>query len=117
VKTRRTQPALPALSEKAWQAQVIDLAHLYGWNVAHFRKARTKRGWRTPVAADGKGWLDLVLVRDRVIYAECKTDDGAMTAEQRLWFGWLETAGQEVYVWRPRDFEAIKRILAKSFGR
>lgn len=42
--------------ERQWQAQVIELARILGWRVAHFRPALTKHGWRTPVQADGAGF-------------------------------------------------------------
>ncbi len=51
--------------EADFQAQVIDLLHLHGWVVAHFRPARTAKGWITPVAADGAGFLDLLAVHAR----------------------------------------------------
>lgn len=50
----RRAPAEP--TEIQWQAQVIELAHILGWTVAHFRPALTKHGWRTPVQADGAGF-------------------------------------------------------------
>jgi hypothetical protein len=59
---------------------VIELAHLFGWRVAHFRPAMTKHGWRTPVSADGKGFVDLVLVRDRTIFVELKSTKGRSQA-------------------------------------
>lgn len=64
------------ISEKAWQSQVLDLARIFGWTVAHFRPAQTSKGWRTPVAADGAGFPDLLLVRDRVLYVELKAAKG-----------------------------------------
>lgn len=96
-----------AMSEADWQEQVIDLAHLYGWKVAHFRPARTDKGWRTPVAADGKGFPDLVLVRDRVLAVELKADGGKLTVEQRHWLDAFHDAGVEAAVWRPRDFDQV----------
>ena len=63
--------------EDDWQRQVVDLARLRGWRVAHFRPARTERGWRTPVEADGAGFPDLLLVRGAQLLAvELKTDAG-----------------------------------------
>jgi hypothetical protein len=38
------------VTERDWQRQVTDAAELYGWQWAHFRPARTERGWRTPVS-------------------------------------------------------------------
>jgi hypothetical protein len=97
----------------AWESTVIDAARLFGWRVAHFRPALTKHGWRTPVAADGKGWPDLVLVRERVIYAELKSGSGRLTPEQEEWITRLRNAGQEVYVWHDTQLEAVVAILRK----
>jgi hypothetical protein len=53
----------------------------YGWRAAHFRPARTAKGWRTPVAADGAGFPDLVLVRrTRIVAAELKSGRVTRTA-------------------------------------
>lgn len=103
---------LPAMSEKEFQAQVIQLARLHGWIVAHFRPAQTRKGkWVTPVAADGKGYPDLVLVRDRVIFAELKTDTGKLTPEQEQWHERLKAAGAQAEVWRPMFFQLIEAAL------
>lgn len=90
--------------ERELQDAVIEAARLLGWRVAHFRPALTKHGWRTPVQADGKGFPDLVLARDRVIYAELKTAAGRLTPEQQQWRHALLEAGEEVYLWQPDDW-------------
>ena len=96
------------MTEAEFQKQVIDAAHLFGWRVAHFRPARTAHGWRTPVAADGAGFPDLVLVRNhQLIFAELKTDTGKLSDAQR---GWLEALPRSV-VWRPRYWDDIERAL------
>lgn len=100
------------ISERDFAKQVIDLAHLYGWKIAHFRPAMTKHGWRTPVQADGKGFFDLVMVRKyRLIFAELKSEKGKMSYEQIEWAHALRDSCGEVYDWRPSQFEAIQRIL------
>jgi hypothetical protein len=105
------------LSEKQFQAQVIDLLHMYGYRVAHFMPAVNMRGqWRTPVAADGKGFPDLVAARaelsgrnrpGRVMFIELKTDVGRLSKEQREWHDDLVSGGAESYVWKPRDWTEI----------
>lgn len=101
-----TQP-----SEADFQRAVLDLARILGWRVAHFRPARTAKGWRTAVAADGKGFPDLVLVKDRVLYRELKAAGGKLTPEQRAWGDALLKAGQDWKVWTPDDWPMITKEL------
>lgn len=100
-----------AISEEQFQNQIIELAHLFGWHVAHFRPALTKRGWRTPVSADGKGFMDLVLMRERIIYIECKRETGKLTDEQKAWRQWTLDAGGEYYLLKPHDFDHAAAVL------
>ena len=107
---------------KDLQRAVIDLARLHGFFVAHFqsvlatRKDGTAR-WRTPAAADGKGFPDLVLVRpgDRVIYVEIKGKGDTVRPEQADWHRWLASAGQDVFVWTERELNsgAINEVLKR----
>jgi VRR-NUC domain len=102
-------------SEKGFQAAVVQLARLRGWLVAHFRPARTARGWRTPVQADGAGFCDLVMVRPRdrrVLFAELKSDRGLLTPAQAQWIQALFGTGAEVHIWRPADMDRIEEVLA-----
>lgn len=110
-------PGLESLAEKDWQRQVIDLARTLRWRVAHFRPAMTKHGWVTPVAADGKGWPDLLLVRDRVIAAELKADAGKLSADQQTWLDALAHAGIETHVWRPADAPLVLETLRRRTDR
>lgn len=109
------------LSEAMFQSHVIRLAQVLGYRVAHFRPGRTADGWRTPVAADGAGFPDLVLVREaapgragRVLYIECKAERGRRSASQRAWAAALTGAGAEYYLFRPRHWSSgeIERVLA-----
>lgn len=102
------------ITEQEFQQQVIDLGHLLGWRVAHFRPAQTAKGWRTPATADGKGFPDLVLVRERVIFAELKTDRGKLTDDQAAWLAALAHAGAEAYIWRPSEFDAVEHHLRRT---
>lgn len=99
------------ISEAALLSHVLELAHMLGWKCAHFRAALTKHGWRTPVQGDGKGWPDLVLVRDRVVVAELKSDTGRLTPEQQTWLDRFTAAGIEAFVWRPDDLQRIAEVL------
>jgi hypothetical protein len=100
--------------EAGFLASVIDLAHICGWTVAHFRAARTEHGWRTPVQADGAGWPDLVLVRPpELIVAELKSVAGRVQPHQKRWIAMLRACGVEVTVWRPSDWPAIEARLQR----
>jgi hypothetical protein len=94
------------VTETELQDAVIGCARLLGWLVAHFRPALTKHGWRTPVAADGKGFPDLVLAHPLhgVLWRELKDAAGKVTVEQAIWLSRLEAAGADVAVWRPADW-------------
>ncbi len=103
-----------AVLEKDFQEQVIDIAHLFHWKVAHFRPARTLRGWSTPVAADGAGFPDLCLVnieQERVVWIECKREGQKLSEQQQDWILALENSGQEVYVFHPSEFEQVTELL------
>lgn len=99
------------ITEEEFLQQVLQLARLYRWRTAHFRPARTAAGWRTAVAGDGKGWPDLVLVRDVVIFAELKVAGRKPTPEQSQWIEALRAAGAQVHLWTPADWPEIEGIL------
>lgn len=102
----------PKLTEAQWQQQVTDLAVHLGWTWAHFRPALTARGWRTAVSGPGgAGFPDLILWRDRVLFVELKTDAGRLRPEQEGVIVGLTAAAADVHIWRPRDFDVVRRIL------
>lgn len=95
------------LTEKQFQTQVVELATYYGWE--HFHPYEMRRS--------DPGWPDLTLARTpEVLFAELKTDRGRLTDAQRFWIELLRSCGQEVHVWRPRDFEYVHRRLRRSRG-
>ena len=101
-------------AEESFQSAVIDLAHLRGWRVAHFRRARTKNGWRTAVSADGKGWPDLFLVHEqtgRIMARELKIPPNRLTPEQDQWLRTLRACGIDAKVWTPDDWKNIEAEL------
>ena len=111
---RRPSASPLIVNEKALQQQVVDLARMRGWLVAHFRPALDQHGrWRTPLQGD-TGFPDLVLVRSpRVIFAELKSDRGRATPAQREWLDRLSQCdiAPETGVWRPRDFDELAERL------
>lgn len=96
----------PSVSEAAFQAQVLDLATYTGWSLRyHTFDARRSE----------KGFPDLVLVKPRLhrmVFAELKDNRRKPTEEQRRWLEGLRAAGAEAYLWRPRDWEEVVRVLS-----
>lgn len=112
----------PKITEAQFLDQLINagpkrpgLAIVLGWEVVHFRPARTAYGWRTAVQGTlGAGWPDLVLARGRdgrLKLRELKRDGEAPSPEQRRVLAVLGACGLDVGVWRPADLEAIAAEL------
>ena len=102
------------MSEAELQKAIVDYARLRYWTVAHFRPARTQSGgWATPVAADGAGFPDLVMARDRVLFVELKSSRGRQSASQKVWQRALEQAGAEFHLWSPDQWldGTVERVL------
>ena len=93
---------LPQMTEKEWQKQVVDLAHLFGYRVYHpWLSIRSERGWP-----------DLALFRPgRFVLAELKAEKGKLTTSQEGMIADLKAAGIEVFVWRPSDLDAAVEAL------
>jgi hypothetical protein len=110
-------------SEAQFTKEVIAEARSLGWLTAHFRPAMCRDGrWITAVQGDGKGFPDLVLVREaRLIFAELKVGNNKLSPSQRKWKKALERAemallehhGFLVYrVFYPSDWPEIMKMLA-----
>jgi len=100
------------IDEATLQGAVIDALRVLGWYVAHFRPARTEKGWRTPVAADGKGFPDLLathIKQKRLLAIELKGKRGKRTPEQEIWAEHFlavasVTVAVEYHLWTPADW-------------
>ena len=118
------------MTEIEFEKAVVELAHMFGWQVASFRPAQTGKGWRTPVKYDGKGYPDLTLIHPtgRIVFAELKAAKGRPSPEQSDWIlslcacaiqinECLNHDGERVscFVWKPSDAQHIADVL--SFGR
>lgn len=117
VMATRTLPSALAVSEKEWQAQVIDLADKLGWTHLHVRRSIGKgRRWTTATNLDG--WPDLTLIRPtpehdgEIVFVELKSETGKVEPEQEAVHDLLRRAGHDVYVWRPSDLEAAGARLS-----
>lgn len=96
----------PKLLEDELLSCVIDTARLFGWRVAHFRPALTKHGWRTAVSGDGKGFPDLILVREEVLAVELKVGGNTLSDDQAAWLEAFRAAGTDAHVWTDADWFA-----------
>jgi hypothetical protein len=106
------KPPLPGVSEAEFLRQILTLARLHGWLVAHFRPAHTRTGWRTAVQGDGIGFPDVVMVRGRrLAVVEVKSQKGTLTASQERWLAKFEDAGARAFIWRPSDWAEIEAFL------
>lgn len=107
------------VSERQFQRDVTDAAERLGWHWLHVRKSVGRRdgeaAWQT--TTNIAGWVDLLLWHERqhrVIAAELKSEIGTVTPEQATVIASLAAAGLETYVWYPRDWDdVIKILLAK----
>jgi len=101
----------PKLTEARFQGMVVKLAMLRGFLVFHPRKALARSGrWLTALQGH-KGFPDLVLARDKILFVELKTDEGRLTAEQKRWREVILNAGGEYRLWRPCCWQAIEKEL------
>jgi hypothetical protein len=104
---RRPALDLRELSEREWQQQVVQLAQQTGWRKAfHVYDSRRSHS----------GWPDLVLLRERLVLIELKTERGKLSDAQRDWLNALRKAGVEAYVARPRDLEALADLLTSRLA-
>ena len=98
----------PDCSEAEFQRAVIDTAKAFRWKVAHYRPAKTDKGWRTPLEGHA-GCPDLILARNgHVLLVELKSAAGKPTPSQAAW---LQEAGSNGRLWRPKDWPQIVTTL------
>ena len=103
------------VSEKLFQESVIKLAKMNQWKVFHASPSQPRPGvWKS----DGPGFPDLVLTSMHipsrgVIFAELKTNDGKLSAEQTAYAQALINAGIEYHCWRPSDIDKVAARLGR----
>ncbi len=112
---KKREPKPIKIREEEFQQQVIDMAHLYGWKIAHFRPGMNRRGqWQTAVSGDGAGFPDNFLVRRATrhsLVAELKIPPNPLTEKQNEWLDDCEICGIPAYVWTPDDWAEIESVL------
>lgn len=104
------------ISETEFQAQVIDAAHLFGWQHLHVRRSIGKgKQWVT--STNRSGWPDLLLWRpgSPLVALELKAEKGRATPDQLQVLAELEATGVvRTMVARPSDFDAVLELLRGS---
>ena len=95
---------LPALTEKQFMAQVVELATVLGWSVYHTFDSRRSAA----------GWPDLALWRQGTFaLVELKRAGGKVSVAQQLTIAGLREAGVCAGVWRPGDWGAITQWMQR----
>jgi len=98
------------MTEAEFQQQIIDTARLLQWRCYHTRDSRGSEA----------GFPDLVLVRDRIVHLEVKTETGRLSTEQADWIAAINAAGGTALVVRPSQWEeivaALKRRVPRTLG-
>ena len=91
-------------TEKQFQDEVIKLAKGAGLLAYHtWNSQRSEPGFPDTAICKPFCWL---------IYAELKTEKGRETPEQKVWRDAINaTPGQRCFIWRPRDWNEIVRVL------
>lgn len=79
--------------------------------LGHWLWHHVRRSDRAQQQGDN-GWPDIVAVRGaRIVVAELKSAKGRVEQAQQAWLDAWSAAGAEVFVWRPSDLDAIRRLL------
>lgn len=103
--------------ERELQDGIAQVARILGYRVFHARPAQSQKGWRTPVAYDGKGYVDLTIVgHGRILFVECKVGRNTLSPEQAAWLEALRGAGQEAVVWTEADWNEgiVEAVLRRE---
>ena len=98
--------ALPSISERTFQAQVIAAAEAQGWLCYHTHDSRRS----VP------GFPDLIMVRGyRMIALELKVGRRKPTPEQLVWLAALRDVWQVDALWaKPDDWDSLMELLRRE---
>ena len=91
------------MTEKQFQSKILKIAKQFGWIAYHTYDSRRS----------APGFPDIVLVKDRVLFRELKTDTGRISPAQNDWGKALLEANADYKVWRPSEMDVIYEDLSK----
>lgn len=93
-----------AISEKQFQAQIVELARWNNFVVYHTFDSRRSEA----------GFPDLILIRPpRLIVVEVKSQTGRVTPAQEAWLQRFQECGIETHVWRPDHWAVVTAALSR----
>jgi len=103
-------------TEDECEDTIVAAASLLGYRVHVERKARTRRGWRTPIKGH-PGWPDLVIVgHGRLIVAELKRKPNRLDPDQAVWLDALRNVTGSVLdvqlLWVPEQMQSFIDYLS-----
>ena len=102
------RPLVDTISEKDFDAAIVELAKANGWLTYHTRDSRKSES----------GFPDRVFVRNgRLIFAELKVPPNVPSAAQQTWIEELSKCNPKqviVAVWMPRDWPDIASVLTAA---
>lgn len=104
------------VNERLFQEQVMKWAKQNEWKVFHVSPSQPRPGvWKS----DGKGFPDLVLTSMRepsqgCLFVELKTNIGKLSPEQIAYGDYLNRAGMEYHIWRPKDLDTVRERLERG---
>lgn len=92
-----------AVTEKDFQANVLELAGRLRWRTFHVLDSKGSTA----------GFPDVVAVRGtRLVMAELKRENGRPTDDQQGWLDDLErVTSVGAYLWRPSDWAELEAVL------
>jgi len=96
------------MSEKTLQDRIVGRAKRRGWKVAHAGRAwvgDASKGTGQFITPMSPGWPDLTLAKEghKLIFIECKREEGAVDDEQWFWLRLLNSTGNYAVICRPSD--------------
>jgi hypothetical protein len=97
---------ISTISEKNFQAQVVQLAKLCGYEVYHTFDSRRSAA----------GFPDLVMVKNHhLVFAELKRQDGRLSMPQKQWLEALSRVEKvSSHLWRPSDWQTLEAVLLRG---
>lgn len=97
------------MTEDQFLEAVAKRARDLGWVLHHDRRSDKA------LQMGDRGFPDLVLARERVLWVELKDETGKLRPEQVEWRDRLIGAGMDWRLWRPREWSSgeIERILSR----